>query len=221
MSYILDALKKADADRERDTAAVPGLYAQADAAPLAHRPSATPGWAWMALALGVVAIAASAWHWWGAAADDDAAAAPASAPAAVARAAAVAAPPPVAPPAPAAPPPAAPNPAMARAPAAAAAPAVVPAVAPIRSRPTVAAASPPSNARLPTLSELPPELRRQLPALAVGGSMYSPKQASRMVVLNGQVFREGDKPVEGMAVEQIGLKSTVLSFRGVRFELKH
>jgi general secretion pathway protein B len=71
------------------------------------------------------------------------------------------------------------------------------------------------------MSELPAELRAQLPMLSVGGSVYSPAAASRMVILNGQVFREGDTPVEGLTVERIGLKSTVLAFRGQRFELKH
>jgi len=83
------------------------------------------------------------------------------------------------------------------------------------------AASAATEARLLTYAELPADIRSQLPALVVGGSMYSPSAASRMVILNGQVFREGDKPVDGLAIEQIGLKSTVLAFRGLRFELKH
>ena len=64
-------------------------------------------------------------------------------------------------------------------------------------------------------------MRSKLPALVVGGSMYSPNARSRMVILNGQVFREGDKLAEGLSVERIGLKSTVLAYRGVRFELNH
>ena len=75
--------------------------------------------------------------------------------------------------------------------------------------------------RIYALAELPPEIRSQWPALVVGGSVYSPKAASRIVILNGQVFREGDRPLDGLAVEQIRLKSTVLVFRGYRIELKH
>ena len=86
---------------------------------------------------------------------------------------------------------------------------------------TAPAASAPAEARLYTLAELPPDVRAQVPALAVGGSVYSPVPASRIVILNGQVFREGDRPVEGLSVEQIRLKSTVLAFRGYRIELKH
>ena len=83
------------------------------------------------------------------------------------------------------------------------------------------AASASTGERLLALTELPPNIRSQLPALVVGGSVYSPSPASRIVILNGQVFREGDQPADGLSVEQIRLKSTVLAFRGVRFELRH
>lgn len=113
-------------------------------------------------------------------------------------------------------------PAPARAPAqitarpAAAAPRPAPAPKPVSSP-----ASATADAKLYALAELPPDVRAQLPALAVGGSVYSPAAASRIVILNGQVFREGDQPVDGLSVEQIRLKSTVLAFRGYRIELKH
>jgi general secretion pathway protein B len=74
---------------------------------------------------------------------------------------------------------------------------------------------------VPALAELPADVRAQLPTLVVGGSVYSTSAASRIVILGGQVFREGDRPADGLVVEQIGLKATVLSFRGQRFELKH
>ena len=266
MSYILDALKKADADREREAAVVPDLYAQADAERGARAAARAPAWVLPAGALGVVALATVSWWWMRTAPDDPAPAAsvtqaptpapmpmpkPMPMPAPVTAAAMT--PPALQPAVPAAPPPMqvalppptpapafmaapAPRPAPARAPAAAptAAAAAVPDPAPARApvnaptAPTPVAAGKPTpqapqgaETRLPTLAELPADLRSQLPALSVGGSMYSPAAASRMVVLNGQVFREGDKPVDGLAIEQIRLKSTVLVFRGVRFELSH
>lgn len=234
MSYILDALKKADAERERDAAAVPDLYAQADAT-RGGRAAARPG-RWLLAGLGAAGLilAALAWRWFSAAPADSAAPAPmAQAPAAW---------PVIVEPAPAPTPVRAPAPVIAPAPVVAA-PAIAQAAAPALAaptpppRPAVAVAAPvrehalakpaaPASAagaetRLPSWAELPPELRSQLPALAVGGSVYSPNAASRMVILNGQVFREGDKPVEGLSIEQIRLKSSVLAFRGQRFELKH
>ena len=245
MSYILDALKRADADRERDTAAVPDLHAQADAARgvlAAARPS--HGWLMtLGLAAAGIALAVLAWRWLDASPADAAPPLPvAQAPAqgqalapstpALAPAATII---PAAPPldasvplvAPAIAPEPAPIPSLAskpalppRQPAAAATPAVVAAAPAAAGRPS-APASAAAESRIYSMAELSPDIRSGLPALTVGGSVYSPKAASRIVILNGQVFREGDKPVDGLIVERIGLKSTVLAFRGTRFELKH
>lgn len=57
MSYILDALRRADAQRERDPAR--GIHAQAATAAPARSPSRLPGWAWPAFAAGLVAAAAA------------------------------------------------------------------------------------------------------------------------------------------------------------------
>ena len=215
MSYILDALKKADAERERDAAAVPDLHAQADVgADSARSPARGPLWR-LGLGVAAVALCILAWRWFGAEPTEPSrpqalsqTPVPAPAPAPV--------PVPVLAPAPA--PPAA----RSTVPSPMAAVTTTPSARPAAATPKPAtAASVAAEPRLPTLAELPAELRSQLPALVVGGSMYSTNAASRIVILNGQVFREGDKPVDGLSVEQIRLKSTVLAFRGVRFELKH
>jgi len=258
MSYILDALKKADAEREREAAAVPDLHAQADAADDRTRMSARRlMWPLLAAAVVLGALAWLAWPWFGAATVEPISAAapmpvPVPAPVAVqvpeqpplqvpAQAPVQA---PVQMPTPVPVPSSQPSvatapityPAVEAAPAGplpAARPRALPATtaAPARALPPPGPASPPgpkptaapaaAEPRLPTLAELPADLRAQLPALAVGGSVYSPTAASRIVILNGQVFREGDHPIEGLTVEQIRLKSTVLAFRGARFELKH
>ena len=60
MSYILDALKKADAQRERDPAR--GIHAQPGSVPAANRPGAGDrSWFWGASALAAVGIAAAGW----------------------------------------------------------------------------------------------------------------------------------------------------------------
>lgn len=227
MSYILDALKKADAERERDAAAVPDLYAQPEAG-VGRLPARGGAGRVLVVAAAGLLLAALAWWWFGGATSTG----PPPATARMPEPAALPALPTGVPPAPIATPmqapipvtppralpAAAPSPATVRA---AAPPSKSPAVAPVAPTTATATAAAASAPRLPTLAELPPGLRAQMPTLVVGGSVYSTQAASRMVILGGQVFREGDRPAEGLLVEQIGLKSTVLSFRGQRFELKH
>lgn len=238
MSYILDALKKADADRERDTAGVPDLHAQTDAAHGALR-STRPGRGLLWAAAAAIAVAVLAWLWFDTAPTD------APSPLSVAPEAAPAlpvtpAPPPAALASPLEPQPAtvpaplppavapdpAPLPSLAAKPEAAPRPpareaAATPAVPPRSATSPTPAAPPAADARVPRLADLPADVRSKLPALTVGGSMYSPNARSRMVILNGQVFREGDKLADGLSVERIGIKSTVLLYRDVRFELNH
>jgi general secretion pathway protein B len=75
--------------------------------------------------------------------------------------------------------------------------------------------------RTPRLNELPDDLQREVPAMAISGSVYSPQPASRMLIVNGQVFREGSTLAAGLRLEQIGPKSAVFSVRGQRFELPY
>ncbi len=148
-------------------------------------------------------------------------------------------------------PPALPTPASAgpAASAAATVPAPAPSTAPASSTPAApaathrAAASPPAPARerrvhkpaparapepaaeserlYASQRELPEAIRRELPRIAVGGASYSKDPASRMVILNGQVFHEGDKVAPGLVLQTIKLKSAVLEFKGYRYELSY
>ena len=227
MSYILDALRKADAERARGS--VPGLHAQpaagADGAEAAPRRRPLRG-----VALAALAGLLAALGWW---AGRESAPSPVPSPVAMAPAATQA---PVAtasvPPLPASQPPATPPLQLATAPPVAeVAPArslitlPVPAPAPSVSASgaavapsVVASASPPTPSRLPLLAEMPADMRGQLPALTMGGSVYSDRPASRFVMINGQLLREGDTVAPGLVLESLRPKSAVLVFRGQRFE---
>lgn len=250
MSYILDALKKADTERERS--AVPGLHAQADAGfGLSDRSGGLP-WRVIALAAIVLLAALLAWLWFGGSdtlspvspipaplAEAVPTPRPAPAPATPPTAAAPVAPAPTTVPssvgqaAPVAPPQPAAAPPMAKP-----APPPVPAAAEATRPPPTLAAKPPSTAtaaapkaaaaasaaaepRLPTRNELPAELRAALPPLSISGAVYAPQASGRMLFVNGLVLREGDAVADGLTVERIGASSSVLAFRGQRFELKH
>lgn len=244
MSYILDALQRADAERERGH--VPGLKSQM--VPPA-RAKAVPARQWKpvhAVGVAVLAlIAAGAW-WWLAHPDEPAVAAPAPAPAAPPRAA-PAAPMPEAPaaarPAPAPPAPVQPilappreeppkrPPSIAATPAAPAraapatpAPAAAnaPQAAAAQPAPAPAAANTAADANaapVRSFAELSPEARAQLPQVNVSGSTYSKNPALRMLIVNGKVLQEGQEISPGFKLETIGQRNAVLNHNGVRYSI--
>jgi len=223
MSYILDALRRAESERGRG--AVPGLHTQAPAAgraAAAGRPGPVNLWAGVALSVLAVAALAAGGTWWflqrqAPAGERVVVAAPA--PAAVA-----------------------PTPAPAVASVAPAAPAPIPAPRPVdkrpapppRERPAAPVAAPPaprasaaaeppgqSTAQEPAVvfaqGDLPDAVRAQLPALKVTGATHSNNPAYRMAIVNGQVLHEGEQAAPGLLLERIEPGRTVWSFRGYRY----
>ncbi len=224
MSLILDALRKADSEREREL--VPGLHTQVGA-PLsletAPTVNATP-WRWIALGTIVVLVAALGWALFGRATPT--APAPSHAPAPE--------PMPLAAPVPVVPPNAvAPNAIAVEAPREVAAPAPWPAperkaaakaagraagtADPAPGAATAAAAAPAAYAR----EQLPDAIRGALPPLAVGGSIYSSTPANRSLILDGRLYREGELVANDLVLEEIGQKTAVLQIRGYRFEIRY
>lgn len=249
MSYILDALKKADAERERGQGRAPGLHARP--APMVDDPAepatrSLGAAAWVIAGLLGALIVVLGWRLW----------APTGAPQ-PAQAVAVVPAEPALPPAPqrdsqparvmpgapaiepsVPPPPApprrtdtaglgegrarsaepAPDAAGSRgatpAPSAAASASTAPAQR--AARPAEVASRPAEGPPLYTPQTLPEAVRRDLPAVAVSGAMYSETPAQRMLIINSQVFREGDQPLPGLVLEEIRLKSAVFGFRGHR-----
>lgn len=234
MSYILDALRRADSERERG--AVPSLHSKpvppalADADDEGERSRIQPlHWAVGGLSLTLVGLLL--WLFLGRDAAEPPAATVANPPPPVAGMMPSAQPmPPVPPPVPIpaeAPPVASPSTPPIPAPVQTAPPmqrkAQVAAAVPTQRaaskvRPAVSAAP---EAPVQSISELPDDVRRELPQLQVGGAMYSQNAANRMLILNGQVFHEGDKVANNLVLEQIKLKSAVLSYRGYRYGINY
>jgi general secretion pathway protein B len=231
VSYILDALKKADAERERS--AVPGLHAHPLDGPAGHgrREGGLP---WPALAIAAIVLLAAAlvWMLWsdrGVRTPPLVVETPPLATTPVAQAP-TPTPTPAPSPAPVAPAPA-PSPAAVQA--MPIAPAVTAAAPPApthaaKPAPAVRAATPPApnpaapaEPRVPSLKELPADVRASLPPLSISGAVFSPTPSARMLFINGQVLREGEAVADGVIVERIGASASVLSVRGQRFEVKH
>ena len=212
MSYILDALRKADAQRERDPAR--GIHAQPVTLSLPAENSAPTSRVWLvgvALVAGAALLAAAMWWLGGGARPVAPALAAATAPPLASLATAVPAvtpPPPatdVLPAAPPAPPPSAAPPA----------PETPKVAATVTAYPPVPAVS--ASDRLLSLADLPADVQRELPRLAITGGVYSPTPAQRLLIVNGQVLNEGAEAAPGVLLEQIRPKTAVLNFRGYRY----
>ncbi|MEY4980465.1 MAG: hypothetical protein RLZZ352_2735 [Pseudomonadota bacterium] len=203
MSYILDALQRAEAERERHQpasalhsalSAQPQPEAQADT-----RRTAPPTQRVVLGLLAVVMVLLAVWAGW---AVSESTTTPATPPAPVP----VTSPTPAPVAAPPSTPPVSPLPA---------APPAPPLLAPVPT-PAPAATSPLRN-----LTELPAETQAQLPALRLSGATYAQNPALRMLIINGQVVHEGQAIAPGLLLESIGPRHAVLQHQGLRFKLPY
>jgi len=234
MSYILEALKKAQAERQLGNA--PTIHAPA---PSYAAPRTGQGAQRRYLALGVgvvVAVAAVALLWPRFAGEPPVrlAAVPATAPATVSATAPVATPAPPAvvttAPAPAvqpAPAPVAearparvkPAPAQVVSPAPAAPPSPRPSPQQREAAPAPAtvAAQPAGDDQLRTLQQLPDTLQREIPKVAFGGYIYSPTPGESLLLVDKMLRREGEEVAPGLVLERLTPKAAVMNYRGTRY----
>jgi len=236
MSYILDALRRSQAERERGR--TPGVHTLTGAPPglVVPRPRRVGAWAAVALALAVV-LALGGWRFWPGAQQSLTVA-----PGPAAQAGPVPAPHPV---------PAAPLPVQSAGVSAPQAEPVAATAGPspqalplapqprpkiriareaehprqvVRASPAPAPAAAPQEetAAAPVFaqSDLPSAVQAQLPKLQLAGATYSSNPKFRMVIVNGQVLHEGDQAAPGLQLERIEQGRTVWSFRGYRYALE-
>jgi general secretion pathway protein B len=225
MSYILDALKKAE--QERDLGRVPRLEAMHDNAP--RRARALP---W--LIAGILVVNVAALIWWlrpgahsGAATPVQQAPLPSVPPPPIAQAVPVS---PVAPTINRMPAPAVVAPPVAKAPVTPVPPPVaeapvasVPPHAPVTT-PVLPAAPAPVAARpavtsVPLLRDLPAEFRAAVPPLSLDVHVYAPNAASRFVLINMKKYHEGEQLAEGPRIEEITEEGVVLDYQGQMFRI--
>jgi general secretion pathway protein B len=86
------------------------------------------------------------------------------------------------------------------------------------SLPAVTKASAPSPAQQPVdIGQLSPALKQALPDLTISGHFFDPNPASRIVIIGGRTFHEGQTPAPGLTLEQITRNGAVFSYQGIRF----
>lgn len=228
MSYILEALKKAQAERQLGNA--PTIHAPVVHAVPAARASRMP------LALGaaaaVLVLGAALFAWRQSSPADPAPAVSKAAPAPVA-----AVPPPVATVAPA------PSPQVALLPEPLAPPArksEAPArkpeppaqrlakAEPARSAPVAADPVPVAPARAVAaeettrgFNELPDAVRREVPKVVFGGYIYSPNPADRLLLVDKMLRREGEEVAPGLVLEKLLPNAAVMNYRGQRYRVPY
>ena len=213
MSYILDALKKAE--QERDLGRVPRIETVHDNTP--RRARVLP---WLIAGILLVNVVALIW-WLRPATHSDVAMAVRQAPMPVAPPVPIA---PVRPASPAAPPvnrmpsPVVVAPPVAAAPVVQAAPRapVKTPVAPVVSAPIVAK---PTADKAPLLRDLPADFRAEVPSLSLDVHVYAPAAKDRFVLINMKKYREGDQLAEGPRIAEITEDGVVLNYRGRVFRI--
>lgn len=85
-------------------------------------------------------------------------------------------------------------------------------------KPQVAAAEP---ANVLAVSQLPANIRGELPVLAIGGSIYSANPADRMLLMDKRMLREGDEISPGLVLEAILPKAANLRYKGFVFRITY
>src|SRR5450830_1551368 len=210
MSYILEALKKSQA--ERQLGELPSIHAPQ--LPLHHAHGVADNRhlpVWLALGAAVLAVLA-ALLWWR----------PWQQPAP----AAVLAPVPVPVPAPVvvapAPVPAPLAPAQAPAPVKAAPmPVPEPKPQPAAKAEAAAPASAPSEDVIPGLRDLPEPIRQQIPPIVLGGYIYSKNPEDRLLLIDKVLRHEGEELAPGLVLEKLQPKAAIFNFKGYRYKMQY
>jgi general secretion pathway protein B len=94
-------------------------------------------------------------------------------------------------------------------------PAPVPATAPAR------APDPIPEESLRTLQQLPEAIQREVPKVAVGGYIYSPNPADRLLLVDKALRREGEELAPGLVLERLMPKYAVMNYRGTRYRVAY
>jgi general secretion pathway protein B len=84
--------------------------------------------------------------------------------------------------------------------------------------PVPAAAAP---ERIALLQELPPQIQREIPPIAINGYIYASNPAERSVLINNHLKREGDQLADGLTLEKLLPREMVLNYRGYRYRVSY
>ncbi len=88
------------------------------------------------------------------------------------------------------------------------------------SRSIVAEAAQTSAALLPFLEDLPDALRKRIPPLKFAGHTYAKKPSQRIIIVNGKILREGDMIAPSTYLKEITWEGVTIESNNIRFRVK-
>jgi hypothetical protein len=69
-------------------------------------------------------------------------------------------------------------------------------------------------------SQLPGDVKKELPDITINGHIYSDNSAARIANINGFVTREGDKVASGLILEEITESGAIFTYKEYRFRMR-
>lgn len=75
----------------------------------------------------------------------------------------------------------------------------------------------PDEEKVLTIAELPVSIQREIPAMSISVHAYAHASKDRLVSINDRVLREGDYLAPGLRLEQITPEGMILRYKGYRF----
>lgn len=73
---------------------------------------------------------------------------------------------------------------------------------------------------LPLLKELPASLRTQIPRFSFAGHTYSQDPDQRMIIINNNISREGDRIDLNTRLKEITWEGVIIDFKGIQFRIE-
>ena len=85
----------------------------------------------------------------------------------------------------------------------------------------VPASDPSPEKRIATLRELPENIQREIPALTIGGYIYSGNQSERSILINNRLLHEGEEVEPSLVLEKMLPNEAVFSYKGHRYRISY
>lgn len=71
------------------------------------------------------------------------------------------------------------------------------------------------------VQSLPEAVQREVPKVAFGGYIYSPNPAERLLLVDKTLRREGEEVAPGLVLERLLPKAAIMNFRGYRYRVAY